>query len=57
MIGLFTMYEGNMMYEPLYAEGTFLTGAVSVFQAEAIAVESGARKLHQMIGAAVRDLT
>ena len=57
VIGLFTMCDGNMIYEPFYAEGIFLTGAVSVFQAEAIAVESGARKLSQMVGAAVRDLT
>ena len=57
VIGLFTMHEGAVLYEPWHAEGTLLPGSISVFESKAIAVESGARWVAQALGAAVRDLT
>ncbi len=55
IIGLFAIVAGQPLYEPWLAEGHFLTEAVTVFEAEAIALDIASEKVKKAIDQAERD--
>ena len=43
VVGIWALDEGTLHYEPWFAQCTFLTGGATVFQTEAIALDTAVR--------------
>jgi len=49
VIGFWGMLDGQMQYEPLMAQGTFFDPCISVFTAEAIALDEAVREVDRLL--------
>ena len=50
IVGLWGVIDGNYVYEPLIAHGTFVSTSVSVFGCEAIALAEAGAAMDSLIG-------
>ena len=50
VVGVVGSVEGSLVYEPCFAQGVFMSSGVSVFQAEAIALDIALQWVEEQLG-------